>query len=241
MASILRSLGFFSVPDLSGKTAVVTGANSGVGYEVVRTLANHRCRVVMGVRSLERGTHAAAMIQYDNPEADVHVMHLDLEDLKSVKAFAQGVLASVNRIDVLVNAAGRFLDSPFKTTADGFEVTYASVFWGHAYLTLLLLERIMKSEPARIVQVISFAEMLGRVNFNDLKGEKLGTSGLPAYSNSKIMAWMWLFELQMRLKRSGKQVDCFGTQPGNSCMPSSSPIAVALCYYLNHCSYKHAV
>ena len=116
------------------------------------------------------------------------------------------------RVSLLIT--GRFVDAAFKTTADGFEQCYASNFYGHAYLTLLLLKRIMDSQPSRIVCVISFGELLGRLPWEDLKGEHLGTSGIRAYANSKLMFYTWMLELQMRLARTGKKVDVFGTQPG---------------------------
>jgi NAD(P)-dependent dehydrogenase (short-subunit alcohol dehydrogenase family) len=112
--------------------------------------------------------------------------------------------------------AGRFVDAAFKTTADGFEQCYASNFYGHAYLTLLLLKRIMDSQPSRIVCVISFGELLGRLPWEDLNGQHLGTSGIRAYANSKLMFYTWMLELQMRLARTGKKVDVFGTQPGEA-------------------------
>ncbi|KIZ02736.1 Retinol dehydrogenase 12 [Monoraphidium neglectum] len=134
--------------------------------------------------------------------------------MKSIRAFADRILAMGRPLDLLVNNAGRFLDAPFQLTEDGFEQTHAVNFWGHAYLTLLLLCRIIEAGPSRIVQVVSFGEILGRVRMHDLRGAEEGSSGLITYCDSKLLAYVWLSELQVRLRRAGAQVDVFATQPG---------------------------
>ncbi|GBF89922.1 short-chain dehydrogenase reductase [Raphidocelis subcapitata] len=221
MAGIARALGFFSLPEsMSGKLAVVTGGNSGIGLEVVRALAKRGATVIMASRDAGRMAGAVAYIARDDPAA------------------ARNVLALQAPLDLLVNNAGRFLDAPFALTEDGFEQargqggqggqgggggrrvsiararTHAVNHWGHAYLTLLLLGRLVQAGPSRIVQVVSFGEIIGRVRLDDLRGARLGSSGLDAYCNSKLMGYIWLSELQARLRRSGARVDCFATQPG---------------------------
>lgn len=212
--SLLTRLGFFDVPDLTGRVALITGGNSGIGFETVKTLVQHNCEVYIATRSLEKGQDAVSRIKKEVPKARVHARHCDLEKLASVKAFAQSMLDTDKPIHLLINNAGRFVDAPYAVTEDGFEQVCASNFWGHAYLTLLLLDRIMHSEPARIVSVISFGELFGRIKWSDLRGVDLHTSGLPAYGVSKLQKWMFMQELQQRLKRSGRQVDVFGVQPG---------------------------
>ncbi|KAI8467180.1 MAG: hypothetical protein J3K34DRAFT_431400 [Monoraphidium minutum] len=216
MASLLRGLGFFHVPDMNGKLAVVTGGNSGIGLEVVKTLASKNAQVIMASRDAGRMQAAVDVIRRQNPKAAANVtpMVCNLESMKSVRAFAEQVLALQRPLDLLVNNAGRFLDAPFALTEDGFEQVHAVNFWGHAYLTLLLLGRIMEGAPSRIVHVVSFGEILGRVRMHDLRGAQEGNSGLPAYCDSKLLAYVWLSELQARLRRAGAAVDCFATQPG---------------------------
>ncbi|KIZ02734.1 retinol dehydrogenase 11 (all-trans/9-cis/11-cis) [Monoraphidium neglectum] len=216
MASLARGIGFFQVPDMSGKLAVVTGGNSGIGAEVAKTLAKRNATVIIASRDEGRMQAAVDAIRKESATAAKNIRPIvcNLESMRSIKSCADQVLALDRPLDLLVNNAGRFLDAPFQLTEDGFEQTHAVNFWGHAYLTLLLLNRIVEAGPSRIVQVVSFGEILGRVRMHDLRGAREGQSGFPSYCDSKLLAYIWLSELQVRLRRAGAQVDCFGTQPG---------------------------
>jgi NAD(P)-dependent dehydrogenase (short-subunit alcohol dehydrogenase family) len=188
------------MPDQTGRTFVVTGANSGIGLAAARELAASGARVVMAVRDVAKGEAAAAELRGD-PE----VRPLNLADLASVRAFAEDIDAD---IDVLVNNAG-VMATPHRTTADGFELQLGTNHLGHFALTGLLLPRIQD----RVVTISSGAHRVGRINFDDLQSER-SYQRWPAYCQSKLANLLFMYELQRRLDVAGSPVRSVAAHPG---------------------------
>ncbi|MBT3161351.1 SDR family NAD(P)-dependent oxidoreductase [Streptomyces sp. CHA1] len=191
------------LPDLTGRTAVVTGANSGIGLVTARVLAEHGARVVLAVRDPEKGEAAAATMA-----GPVQVRALDLADLSSVRAFAGETSGPV---DLLVNNAGLSL-GPLSRTADGFELQFGTNHLGHFALTNLLLPRIR----GRVVTVASLGHRIGSLDFTDLQWERKPYRPNAAYAQSKLANLLFAAELQRRLTRAGSPVISTAAHPGIS-------------------------
>ncbi|XP_053289991.1 retinol dehydrogenase 12 isoform X2 [Pleuronectes platessa] len=190
---------------LDGKTALITGANTGIGRETARDLAMRGARVIMACRDVEKGEEAAASIRAANPDADVEVRELDLADTCSIRAFAQEFLREVNRLHILINNAGVMM-CPYTKTVDGFEMHIGVNHLGHFLLTSLLIGLLKRSAPARIVVVSSLAHNFGWVRFHDLHSQGSYNSGL-AYCQSKLANVMFTRELARRLKDTNVTVN----------------------------------
>jgi NAD(P)-dependent dehydrogenase (short-subunit alcohol dehydrogenase family) len=190
------------IPDQSGRTAVVTGANSGLGYVTARELARRGARVVLGCRSEERGRAALERLRGEVPEADAELRPLDLADLASVRAFAAGL--PDERIDVLVNNAG-LMAVPYALTVDGFEMQFGVNHLGHFALTGLLLERLLAAEAARVVNVSSMAHLIANIDPEDLNSER-GYRAWVAYGRSKTANLLFTRELARRATPHGMTV-----------------------------------
>ena len=200
------------IADQTGKVVIVTGANSGVGYETARLLAHCRATVVMACRSLEKGEAAAAQIRDEKPAGQVSLQRLDLADLASVRQFAEDYLRDYDRLDVLVNNAG-VMATPQRKTADGFELQFGTNHLGHFALTALLFELLRRTPSSRVVTVSSLAHFFGSVFFNDLNSEKFYQRWV-AYTRSKLANVLFGFELQRRLARSGGNPISVVVHPG---------------------------
>lgn len=187
------------------KTAIVTGASSGVGLETARGLVAQGYRVVLAVRDVAKGEAVAREI------GGAEVMRLDLADLDSVRAFAAAFLARHERLHVLVNNAG-IHTAQRTTTPQGHETTFATNHLGHFLLTRLLLDRMKASAPARIVNVASEAHRFGTMDFDDLMGERRW-SGILAYNRSKLANVMFTYALARRLE--GTRVTANAVHPGS--------------------------
>jgi NAD(P)-dependent dehydrogenase (short-subunit alcohol dehydrogenase family) len=198
------------IPDQHGRTAVVTGANSGLGVVASRELARARARVIMACRNTDKGESAAAQIRSDVPEADVEVRALDLADLSSVETFAAGV----DGVDLLLNNAG-VMAPPRRLTADGFESQFGTNHLGHFALTGRLLGRLLAAPEPRVVTVSSQAHRTGKINFSDLQGERHYMRWM-AYGQSKLANLMFCFELQRRAAESGTVLKSMAAHPGYS-------------------------
>ena len=159
------------MPDLTGKVAIVTGANSGLGYETARALARKNAHVVMAVRSQEKGQAAIKQIRQESPTALLELMPLDLADLASIRQFAETFKANYNRLDILSNNAG-VMAIPYRKTADGFEMQFGTNHLGHFALTGLLLPVLQATPNARVVNTSSSLSNRGHINFDDLQSEK---------------------------------------------------------------------
>ena len=164
------------IPHLAGRTAVVTGANSGLGFETALALARAGARVALACRDQAKGGAALDRIRQAVPDADVRLDPLDLADLASVRKFAAGFSAEHDGLNILVNNAG-VMAIPRRETADGFEMQFGTNHLGHFALTGLLLDRLLARPGARVVTVSSPAAMMGRIRFDDLQGRADMASG----------------------------------------------------------------
>ncbi len=196
------------VADMTGKTVVITGANSGIGLETAVALARAGAKILITVRDRARGEAAVADIRARSGQDDVDVVVFDLGSIASTRQGAAEILARCDRIDVLVNNAGVVLSSR-RETEDGLEATFAVNHLGHFVLTELLLDRLKQSAPARIVNVASTAHKGARkgLNFDDLQSSS-AYSGMQVYSKSKLANIYFTTELARRLEGTGVTVNC---------------------------------
>jgi NAD(P)-dependent dehydrogenase (short-subunit alcohol dehydrogenase family) len=176
----------YTVPDQTGKLAVVTGANSGTGKEATARLAAARAHVVMAVRNPAKGEQARAEILARHPQAQLTVRRVDLADLKSVQEFADGLLADATPIDLLLNNAGVMAPPTRMTTADGFELQFGSNFLGPFALTVLLLPLLLGAPAPRVATMSSGTANYGRIRFDDLQWEHRRYSPNFSYAQSKL-------------------------------------------------------
>ena len=204
------------IPDLGGKTAVVTGANSGLGYHTAAVLARKGAQVVLACRSRDKTEAAMQQMRREAPEGKLEFMALDLSDLASVRAFAEAFAARHARLDILCNNAG-VMALPFTRTKDGFEMQIGTNHLGHFALTGLLLERLKATPGARVVTVASLAHRWTlRLNPDDLNFEKTRYWKWDAYSKSKFANLVFTFELDRRLRQAGSSVIAVAAHPGYS-------------------------
>jgi NAD(P)-dependent dehydrogenase (short-subunit alcohol dehydrogenase family) len=200
------------IPDLSGKTIVVTGANSGIGLCAAEELAARGTHVILACRSREKGRVALERIRARRADADVVLESLDLSSLASVRAFAELVRGRHARLDVLVNNAG-VMALPFAKTADGFEMQVGTNHLGHFALTALLWPSLVANDGARVVTVGSVAHFFGNVRLEDLCREK-GYSRWSAYAQSKLCNMLFAKELARRVERARLGVTSVACHPG---------------------------
>src|SRR6185295_16123892 len=178
---------------MKGKTVLVTGANTGIGWYTVRDLAKKGATVVMTARDKAKGEAALEKVRAEVPGAQVELLLLDLADLGSVRRAAEEFRKRHDRLDVLVNNAG-LMKQKRETSKDGLELTFQSNHLGHFLLTKLLLDLLKASAPARIVNVSSNAHRSGTMNWKDLQGEK-SYDGWATYSQSKLANILFTYEL----------------------------------------------
>ncbi|MFD4031313.1 SDR family NAD(P)-dependent oxidoreductase [Streptomyces sp. NPDC058637] len=197
------------IPDQHGRVAIVTGANTGLGFETARILAAHGATVVLAVRDVAKGERAAARIT-----GDVTVQALDLTSLDSVRAAAADLRAAHPRIDLLINNAG-VMYTPRQTTADGFELQFGTNHLGHFALTGLLMDRLLPVPGSRVVTVSSTGHRIrAAIHFDDLQWER-SYSRVAAYGQAKLANLMFTYELQRRLAPHGTTV-AVAAHPGVS-------------------------
>ena len=203
------------IPDLSGRVAVVTGANRGLGHEVTRYLAGGGARVIMACRDEASGEEAAAAIGAEHPGATLEVRPLDLASLASVEKFASG-LADEPRLDVLGNNAG-LMAVDRGLTADGFELHMGVNHLGHFALTMRLLPLLRETAGSRLVTMSSVVARLGRMDLDDLLWERRPYERWQAYFQSKLANLLFTFELDRRLRASGPPATAaLAAHPGGS-------------------------
>jgi NAD(P)-dependent dehydrogenase (short-subunit alcohol dehydrogenase family) len=202
-----------NIPDQTGRTAVITGANTGLGYETAAALAAKGARVVLAVRNIEKGKAAAILIGRRTPGADVAIQQLDLGSLASVREAAEALRAEHQAIDLLINNAG-VMYPPKETTEDGFELTFGTNHLGHFALTGLLLDRLLPVSGSRVVTVSSIGHRINAaIHFDDLHWERR-YSRVGAYGQSKLANLLFTYELQRRL--TGEQTSALAAHPGGS-------------------------
>ena len=201
------------IPDLTGRTAVVTGANSGLGFETSKAFAKHGATVIMAGRDEVRCDTAAEGLRDMMPAARVESACLDLADLDSVRDFAQAFDAHHAGLDILVNNAGVMAPPKRLTTAQGFELQFGTNHLGHFALTGLLLPALLRTADSRIVTVSSIAYQSGAMNFDDLQHER-DYSPNGAYSDSKLAELLFMLQLDQALERASLDAISVGALPG---------------------------
>ncbi|MGH2859728.1 MAG: oxidoreductase [Solirubrobacteraceae bacterium] len=201
------------IPDLAGRTAIVTGANSGLGLITVRELARHGADVILACRDRERGQRALAEVQAVAPDpSQVRLEQLDLADLASVRQTAARIVEQLPRVDLLVNNAG-IMAAPRRETVDGFESQFATNHLGHFALTGLLLGSLQAAPRPRVVTVTSGVHRIGRIAFGDLQRERRYNRWL-AYAQSKLANLLFCFELQRRAVAARSPLLSLAAHPG---------------------------
>ena len=206
------------VPDQSGRVVVVTGANTGIGYQTAAVLAHRGAHVVLAVRNPEKGNAALSRIVAAGPRADVTLQALDLSSLDSVRSAADALRTAYPRIDLLINNAGVML-MPKQVTKDGFELQFGTNHLGHFALTGLVLDQLLPVRGSRVVTVSSMGHRLrAAIHFDDLQWERRYEPGA-AYGQSKLANLLFTYELQRRLaaRSSGKNATiAVAAHPGTS-------------------------
>jgi NAD(P)-dependent dehydrogenase (short-subunit alcohol dehydrogenase family) len=202
-----------NIPDQTSRTAVITGANTGLGYETAAALAAKGANVVLAVRNLDKGKEAARRIEQSTPGAQVTLQQLDLTSLASINAAAGELRDQYDTIDLLINNAG-VMWTPKSTTKDGFELQFGTNHLGHFAFTGLLLDRLLPVEGSRIVTVSSQGHRIrAAIHFDDLQWER-SYSRLGAYGQAKLSNLLFTYELQRRL--IGKNTIAVAAHPGGS-------------------------
>ncbi len=200
------------IPDQTGRTAVVTGANSGLGLVCARELARAGASVVLACRSAERGAAAVQEISQAVPGAQLELASLDLSSLASVEAFAEHLRSTHDGFELLLNNAG-VMAPPRRVTADGLELQLGTNLLGHFALTGRLLAALEGRTDARVVTLSSIAHRTGRINFDDLQSERR-YSRWRAYGQSKLADLLFALELDRRLRAAGSPVKSLAAHPG---------------------------
>ncbi|CAN7570296.1 MULTISPECIES: oxidoreductase [unclassified Variovorax] len=199
------------VPDQSGKSFIVTGANAGVGFEVSRALAARGARVLLGCRDQAKATEAITRIKRITPKADVSWLPLDLGDMESIRAAARAVAAQP-LIDALINNAG-VMNPPLMRTKQGFESQFGVNHLGVFALTSLLLPKLAQTPGSRVVVTSSIAHLKGKIDWDDLNAEHSYSKG-DRYGGSKLANALFFFELDRRLRASRSPITAVGIHPG---------------------------
>jgi NAD(P)-dependent dehydrogenase (short-subunit alcohol dehydrogenase family) len=202
------------IPDLTGKTAVVTGANSGLGFETARALAARGAAVVLACRDAGKADDAAGRIRAAIPAADLATLRLDLGSLASVRDAAARLRSGRARIDLLINNAG-VMAPPYGHTQDGFELQFGVNHLGHFALTGLVLDMLLAAPGSRVVTVSSNGHRVGDIYFDDLAFER-GYRPMRAYGQSKLANLMFTYELQRRLAAAGSTTIALAAHPGTA-------------------------
>ncbi len=203
-----------SIPDQTGRVVVVTGGNSGIGFETAVTFASRGAETILACRDPKRAESALAELARRAPGAKARTARLDLADLASIAAFAEEVEGSVPRLDVLVNNAG-VMGLPKGTTKDGFEHHFGTNHLGHFALTLRLLPLLGRARDSRVVTVSSLTHASGKIDLDDVDRDR-GYSASAAYAGSKLANLWFAYELERRLRRAGHSARSIGCHPGTA-------------------------
>ncbi len=201
------------MPDQSGRVAVVTGANTGIGLETAAALVRRGAHVVLACRNQAKGRAAATRIAAGGASGTLDVMALDLADLASVRAFSAAFRDGLDRLDLLINNAG-VMWPPASKTVDGFELQFGTNHLGHFALTARLLDRLRTTSGSRVVTVSSVSHRFGTIDFDDLHWESRTYHPNRAYGQSKLANLLFAYELQRRLDRAGIETMSVAAHPG---------------------------
>lgn len=201
------------LPDLTGKTALVTGANSGLGLETSRALAGAGARVILTCRSQDKADGAMADIRKSHPNADLDFVALDLANLKSVNEAAAAIRDKTDHLDILINNAG-VMGLPLTQTADGFEMLFGTNHLGHFALTGQIMDLLEAAPAGRIVSLASVAHKQGKLPLEDLNWQQRSYSKPAAYAQSKLANISFALELDRRLRAAGSKVISVASHPG---------------------------
>ncbi|MEY8713170.1 hypothetical protein A9B99_03280 [Mangrovibacter phragmitis] len=204
---------FDDIPDQTGRTVIVTGANTGIGFETARMFAVRGAKVVLACRNLSKGECALKRVVDEKPSTLPTMEALDLADLDSIAAFAERFTATHDRLDLLINNAGVMLP-PLLRTKQGFELQFGTNHLGHAALTQRLMPLVLRTPHARIVIVSSLAHHAGHMAFDDLNWNDRPYNALKAYQQSKLANLLFALELQRRLAACGSGVLVTSAHPG---------------------------
>jgi len=201
-----------NIPDQSGKTIIVTGANAGIGFETTLALSEKGAHVVMAVRSLERGQKAMDKIKAKFPDAKLSLVHLDLASLESVKTAVTEIKKNYKTIDVLINNAGSMTSRG--KTKDGFELLIGVNHLGGFAFTLLLMDTILATQNSRIVNVSSITHLTAKPKFLDKDFRETNIGSMTAYKRSKLANLLFTYELQRRLSKMNTTTMSVSAHPG---------------------------
>jgi NAD(P)-dependent dehydrogenase (short-subunit alcohol dehydrogenase family) len=201
------------VPDLDGRRVLITGANSGIGFEAARLLADRRAHVILACRDAQRGAAAVDRLHGQVPDADVDLLELDLADLSTIRAAVDRWRSSHDALDVLINNAG-VMAPPMRRTADGFELQFGVNHLGHFALTGLLLDALRAGDRPRVVTVASGAHRMGSMAFDDPNWTHRRYRPWRAYGQSKLANLLFTFELQRRATAVGLDLAALAAHPG---------------------------
>lgn len=202
------------LPDQNGRTAIVTGSNTGLGFETAVGLAGAGARVVLACRDLAKADHARKEVQQRSPGAAVETLRLDLGDLSAVRDAAAEARERFPSIDLLINNAGVMVP-PRSETADGFELQFGTNHLGHFAFTGLVLDRLLSTPGSRVVTVSSIAHQQGRMRWDDLQWAS-GYRRIKAYGQSKLANLLFALELQRRLAAADVDTISLAAHPGVS-------------------------
>lgn len=200
------------MPEMAGRVAIITGGNSGIGFEVARALAAKKAQVILAVRDNDKGSRAVHQILKENPRSVAAMRCLDLANLESIREFAKNFQRDFNRLDLLINNAG-VMALPRRTTLDGFEMQFGTNHLGHFALTGLLLSSLLNTPGSRVVTVSSRLHEYGQIDFDDLMGEQSYDKN-QAYSQSKLANLLFAYELQRRLEAAEAPTISLAAHPG---------------------------
>lgn len=205
-----------NIEDLTGKVYLVTGANSGIGYEATKVFASKGAKVIMGCRNIIKAKNAQETILKEFPNALLDIIPLDLTDFKSIKEFSDKVLVKYDKLDVLLNNAG-IMTVPYGSTKDGLELQIGVNHFGHYYLTMNLVNLINKTKDSRIVNIASVAHKYGNINKNTFEyDENKKYNKMKAYSQSKLANLLFTYKLKEKLEKQGSNISVLAAHPGIS-------------------------